>query len=170
VRLPEFAGERFTRIAAAGEHMKSQSPILHLAGSSGSRIESNSNVDCSADPIGSLTEMFVGMVQGGRINMVLTGSRDATMAALARWLSGSGPADLDRTVVDQTGLDGMFDFSLKWAYVPPGSSPSDTANLPEFMGMTFKRALNEQLGLNLKPTIAPVDFFLVDHIETPSPN
>jgi hypothetical protein len=67
VRLPEFAGERFTRIAAAGEHMKSQSPILHLAGSSGSRIESNSNVDCSADPIGSLTEMFVGMVQGGRI-------------------------------------------------------------------------------------------------------
>jgi uncharacterized protein (TIGR03435 family) len=103
-------------------------------------------------------------------NMVLTGSRDATMAALARWLSGSGPADLDRTVVDQTGLDGRFDFSLKWAYVPPGSSPSDAANLPEFTGLTFKRALNEQLGLNLKPTIAPVDFFVVDHIETPSPN
>jgi bla regulator protein BlaR1 len=103
-------------------------------------------------------------------NMVLTGSRDATMAALAMWLSGSGPADLNRTVVDQTGLDGRFDFSLKWAYVPPGSLPSDTANQPEFMGLTFKRALNEQLGLNLKPTIAPVDFFVVDHIETPSPN
>lgn len=102
--------------------------------------------------------------------MVLTGSRDATMAALAMWLSGSGPADLNRTVVDQTGLDGRFDFSLKWAYVPPGSLPSDTANQPEFMGLTFKRALNEQLGLNLKPTIAPVDFFVVDHIETPSPN
>jgi uncharacterized protein (TIGR03435 family) len=103
-------------------------------------------------------------------NMVLTGSRDVTMAALAMWLSGSGPADLDRTVVDQTGLDGRFDFSLKWAYVPAGSSPSDTAHQPEFMGLTFKRALNEQLGLNLKPTIAPVDFFVVDHIETPSPN
>jgi uncharacterized protein (TIGR03435 family) len=47
---------------------------------------------------------------------------------------------------------------------------SDTANQPEFMGLTFKRALNEQLGLSLKPTIAPVDFFVVDHIETPSPN
>ncbi len=103
-------------------------------------------------------------------NMVLTGSRDETMAALAMWLSGSGPADLDRSVVDQTGLDGRFDFSLKWAYVPPGSPPSDTANQPEFMGLTFKRALNEQLGLNLKPAIAPVDFFVVDHIETPSPN
>jgi uncharacterized protein (TIGR03435 family) len=42
--------------------------------------------------------------------------------------------------------------------------------VPQFMGLTFKRALNEQLGLNLKPTIAPVDFFVVDHIETPSPN
>lgn len=38
------------------------------------------------------------------------------------------------------------------------------------MGLTFKRALNEQFGLNLKPTIAPVDFFVVDHIETTSPN
>jgi bla regulator protein BlaR1 len=103
-------------------------------------------------------------------NMVLTGSRDATMAALAMWLSGLGSADLDRTVVDQTGLDGGFDFSLKWAYVPPGSSPSDTTHPPEFMGLTFKRALNEQLGLELKPVIAPVDFFVVDHIETPSPN
>ena len=102
--------------------------------------------------------------------MVLTGSRDETMAALAMWLSGSGPADLDRTVVDQTGLDGRFDFALKWAFVPPGSSPPDTANQPEFMGLTFKRALNEQLGLNLKPAIAPLDLFVVDHIETPSPN
>lgn len=103
-------------------------------------------------------------------NMVLTGSRDATMAALATWLSGLGPADLERPVVDQTGLDGRFDFSLKWAFISPGSSPSDTANPPEFMGLTFKRALNEQLGLKLKPTIAPLDLFVVDRIETPSPN
>jgi bla regulator protein blaR1 len=103
-------------------------------------------------------------------NMVLTGSRDVTTAALAIWLSGLGPADLERPVVDQTGLDGRFDVSLKWTFVPPGSSPSDTANQPEFMGLTFKRALNEQLGLNLKPTMAPLYFFLVDHVEMPSPN
>jgi hypothetical protein len=41
------------------------------------------------------------------------------------------------------------------------SSSQQTANQPEFMGLTFKRALNEQLGLSLKPTIAPVDFFAV---------
>jgi bla regulator protein blaR1 len=103
-------------------------------------------------------------------NMVLTGSRDVTMAALSMWFSGLGPADLERPVVDQTGLDGRFDFSLKWAFVPPGSSPSDTANQPEFMGLTFRRALNVQLGLNLKPTIAPLNLFVVNHIETPSPN
>jgi uncharacterized protein (TIGR03435 family) len=63
-------------------------------------------------------------------------------------------------------------FPTLWTDAPnaAGSSPSDTANQPEFMGLTFKRALNEQFGLNLKPTIAPVDFFVVDHIETTSPN
>ncbi len=103
-------------------------------------------------------------------NMVLTGSRDETMSALAIWLSGSGPADLDRAVVDQTGLDGRFDFSLMWTYVPHGSLPSDTVNQPEFTGLTFKRALREQLGLNLKRTIAPVNFLVVDHVEAPSLN
>ena len=103
-------------------------------------------------------------------NMVLTGSRDETMAALALWLSGLGAADLGRPVVDQTGLDGRFDFSLKWGFVPPGSSASSAADQSEFTGLTFNRALKEQLGLNLKPTIAPVSFFVVDHVETPSPN
>lgn len=102
--------------------------------------------------------------------MVLTGSRNVTIAALAMWLSGLSPADLGRPVVDQTGLDGRLDFSLKWSFVPPNSSPADATNQPEFMGLTLERSLKEQLGLYLKPTIAPLDFFVVDHVEMPSPN
>jgi bla regulator protein blaR1 len=103
-------------------------------------------------------------------NMVLTGSRDVTIAALAMWLSGLPPADRGRPVVDQTGLAGRFDFSLRWSFVPPDASPTGNSNQPEFIGTTLERALREQLGLYLKPTIAPVDFLVVDHIETPSPN
>ena len=103
-------------------------------------------------------------------NMVLTGSRDMTMAALAAWIPRLPPGDLGRPVVDQTGLGGKFDFSLSWGFAPPDSSPSGTGNQPEFIGLTLERALKEQLGLYLKPTVAPVDFFVVDHVETPSPN
>jgi bla regulator protein blaR1 len=103
-------------------------------------------------------------------SIVLTGSRDETIAALAMWLSGLGAADLERPVVDQTGLDGKFDFSLKWGFILPGSSSADAANQPELTGLPFKRALKDQLGLNLKPTTAPMDFFVVDHVELPSSN
>lgn len=97
-------------------------------------------------------------------NMVVTSSRDVTMAAIARWLTELGPADLKRPVVDQTGLNERFDFALRWGFVPPNSSQ------PEFEGATFERALKEQLGLYLKPTTAPVSFFVVDHVELPSAN
>lgn len=47
--------------------MTSQSSFSHLASESASETESSVTVDCTNDPIGSLTEMFVGIVQGGRI-------------------------------------------------------------------------------------------------------
>ena len=96
--------------------------------------------------------------------MVVTGSRDVTMAATAGWLTELGPANLKRPVIDETGLNERFDFALIWGFVPPNSSQ------PEFEGMTFERAVKEQLGLYLKPTTAPVSFFVVDHVEMPSTN
>lgn len=103
-------------------------------------------------------------------NMVLTGSRDVTIGALARWLSGLHAAELQRPVTDQTGLKGSYDFSLKWGFLPPPSSPAHAADQPEFLGQTVGRALNKQLGLYLKPTVDALDFVVVDHIEMPSPN
>jgi uncharacterized protein (TIGR03435 family) len=103
-------------------------------------------------------------------NVVLTGSRDESMIALAAWLSGLGAAELGHSVVDQTGLEGKFDFSIKWYFVPPGLPSSRSIDQTEFAGLTFKRALKEQLGLELKPTVAAVNFFIVDHVELPSLN
>ncbi len=81
---------------------------------------------------------------------------------------------LDRPVVDQTSLQGKYDFVLKWtpdetqfnqvgARVPP---PLDPSNAPPGLFT----AIQEQLGLRLSPAKASVDVLVIDHIEKPSDN
>jgi bla regulator protein blaR1 len=70
----------------------------------------------------------------------------------------TGPAG--RMVVDQTGLNGAFDFTLQWT---PELAAS--AEAPSFFN-----AIREQLGLQLAPSKAPVEVIVIDHIEQPSAN
>lgn len=72
-------------------------------------------------------------------------------------------ASLDRQVVDQTGLNGRYDFDLIW-------TPQDTAEAANSQFPSLFTAIQEQLGLQLKPTRAPVDALVVDHIERPTAN
>jgi uncharacterized protein (TIGR03435 family) len=67
-----------------------------------------------------------------------------------------------RIVVDKTGLDGRYDFKLKWT--------PDDALMSEDSSPELFTAIEEQLGLQLKPTKEPVTVLVVDHIEPPSPN
>ncbi len=101
-------------------------------------------------------------------HMLLWGSRDVSMARLATWIPITPPRNLGRTVVDQTGLQGNFDFTLEWQWIPDEDNGTDTQPGPR--GPTLAEAVKEQLGLNLQPTIAPVDVLVVDHVEMPSPN
>jgi uncharacterized protein (TIGR03435 family) len=68
-------------------------------------------------------------------------------------------------VNDRTGLQGWYAVTLRFA--PPGlradTAPSDDA--PEFV-----TALQEQLGLKLRPEKTRVPIFVIDHIERPTPN
>jgi uncharacterized protein (TIGR03435 family) len=97
------------------------------------------------------------------------GARNVTTGQLADFLfaigvkSGSG---VDRPVLDRTGLNGNFDFSIEFTFqMPPNANvPPDSA------GPTFFEALQEQLGLKLEPTTGPISVFVVDHVEQPSPN
>jgi uncharacterized protein (TIGR03435 family) len=72
-----------------------------------------------------------------------------------------------RPVVDQSGLKGAFDFTLKWT--PESLSGSAAArelgNAPALF-----TAIREQLGLQLVASKAPVEVIVVDHIEQPSAN
>ena len=62
---------------------------------------------------------------------------------------------LNRIVVDRTGLKGHYDLTLHW-------TRDDQASL--------FTALREQLGLVLEPQTAPVPMFVIDHVEKPTEN
>jgi len=76
----------------------------------------------------------------------------------------TGLAAMPRPVVDQTGLAGLYDFTLSWLHDPSGDEAiaDNTAN--------FRSALKSKLGLELKASRAPISFLIVDHVERPSEN
>ncbi len=66
-----------------------------------------------------------------------------------------------RPVVNKSGLEGGYDFTVD--YAPDGADASDTRP-------SIFTALEEQLGLKLEPARGPVDVIVVDHIERPTAN
>jgi bla regulator protein blaR1 len=95
--------------------------------------------------------------------MKATAAKPANLARLLQMQPDAG----DRMLVDQTGLTGTYDFTLKWSREQPGGSDSGASNTD---APSFFTALQEQLGLRLVPTKAPVEVIVIDHIEQPSPN
>jgi len=69
----------------------------------------------------------------------------------------------DRPVTDQTGLQGQYDFTLKWTYdisaeAAPGAAPS------------LFTAMREQLGLKMDAMKGPAEVVVIDRVERPSEN
>jgi uncharacterized protein (TIGR03435 family) len=69
--------------------------------------------------------------------------------------------DSDRAIVDQTGLAGQYDVTLKWT---PDAADSDPAAVSLFT------AIQEQLGLKLEATKAPVEVLVIDSVEKAGAN
>ena len=69
-------------------------------------------------------------------------------------------------VVDETGIKGVFDFTLKWSpdETQKGATPDDAAGSGS-SGPSLFSALQEQLGLKLEGRKGPVEVLVVDHIE-----
>ncbi len=97
--------------------------------------------------------------------------RNANMADFSGLMQS---AVLDRPVLDQTGITGRWDFTLKWtpddsqfsgmgARIPP---PTDSANAPP----NLYTAIQEQVGLKLEATKAMADVMVIDQVEKPSDN
>lgn len=78
--------------------------------------------------------------------------------------------DDPRPVIDKTGLTQVYDFRLEFAPEPPPRGSTD--NLPPELQNrpTIFEALREQLGLRLEPAKGPVDYYVIDRLNPPSPN
>ena len=101
---------------------------------------------------------------------------------------------LDRPVVNKTGLSGTYDIELIWTPdvgqltgnslppPPPPPAPAQTGRgdmpllpmrtvpAPNPSGPSIFVAVQEQLGLKLESTRAPVEVLVIDSLERPTPN
>ena len=77
-------------------------------------------------------------------------------------------SQLNRTVIDKTGLTGVYDLKLKWTpdRLLNAAANDGTVDRPPDLFI----ALKEQLGLKLESAKGPVKTLVVDHAEKPSPN
>jgi uncharacterized protein (TIGR03435 family) len=105
------------------------------------------------------------MVMSGG-NRVAAGGE--TMTRLATLL---GPR-VQRLVVDNTGLTGLYDFDLQ--FLPDPLAADGGAAGPVRMYLvapdvpTLMTAIQEQLGLKLQPTRGAVEYVVIESIERPS--
>jgi uncharacterized protein (TIGR03435 family) len=79
----------------------------------------------------------------------------------------------DRPIINQTNLDGCFDFEIAFTReLPRGMQEGQLFNgAPiDTYGPTIYQALQKQLGLKLEARKAPVDTLVIDHAERASDN
>ena len=87
-----------------------------------------------------------------------------TMEAFARELRRMAGDYIPNPVVDSTGLEGFWDFDIKWT--PRGLLARAGAD-----GITIADALDKQLGLKLEAQKVPAPVVVVDSVnQTPTPN
>jgi uncharacterized protein (TIGR03435 family) len=105
-------------------------------------------------------------VQRGPHQLLRVMGNRGTTAALAAELQR---VEMDRPVVNQTGLRGEFNFTLTATSTKPffaGETPDPSENAPPVLFT----AIQEQLGLKLEPAKTSVECLVLDRVERPSVN
>ena len=80
---------------------------------------------------------------------------------------------LGQTVLDQTGIEGLYDIDLRWtpggtqAFLSP-ANPSEVKS--DDSGPSLFTAIQEQVGLRLEAGRGSVDVLVIDRAEHPSAN
>ena len=106
-----------------------------------------------------LTNMPVrALICGFSLNTGVLDGGGVTMETLMQILTPQA----GRPVSNRTGLSGGYDILLKWTAALGADTPADAVSI--------FTALQEQLGLKLESSTAPLDVVVVDRIERPSEN
>ena len=121
-----------------------------------------SQVDCTSTPPAPPAANGGGQPPCARRNGPgFTAAVGQPISAFLFFLTGQ----VQRAVVDRTGLTGTWDIELTFS--PDGFSDPAT---PQNSGPSLFTALQEQLGLRLEPSSGPVQVLVVDRIERPTEN
>jgi uncharacterized protein (TIGR03435 family) len=94
---------------------------------------------------------------GGRVRTLTV--KHASIASIADVLARI----LGETVIDKTGIDGVYDFEFKWTADDMDGSTSSPSNGDP--APSLFTAVQETLGLRLQAQKVPVDIIVVDHVE-----
>jgi uncharacterized protein (TIGR03435 family) len=82
----------------------------------------------------------------------------------------------DRPLIDRTGLTGLYDIDtegwvpMRQRPVPPGADPSPESTAMNDPTRPTLFMIFDKLGLKMESSKAPVEMFVIDHIEKPTEN
>jgi uncharacterized protein (TIGR03435 family) len=77
---------------------------------------------------------------------------------------------MGRRVIDKTGLTGVFDITLEKLDVASFGHPDDSLAPGDLESVSIFTAIQEQLGLKVRPAKAQTEVLVIDHVERPSEN
>ncbi|MGD0733647.1 MAG: M56 family metallopeptidase [Terracidiphilus sp.] len=144
--LKTLLAERFNlKLTPQSENL----PVFDLVvANSGAKLTANSSAPVSTEsgknpPIIQVRSSFT----SGNHELTVN---NASPVVLADLLS----QQLNRKVIDKTGLTGLYDITIHW---PQGQSPDD-----------MSASLEDQLGLRLEPSQGPVKVLVIDQVEKPA--
>jgi bla regulator protein blaR1 len=83
-------------------------------------------------------------------------------------LLGREPEIGGRSVVNKTGLTGSYFVAMHWTRTGSEAAVTDDGSTPNENAPSYFTAIQEQLGLKLVATKAPVEVLVIDHIEQPT--
>ncbi len=95
--------------------------------------------------------------------------RRVSMQYLSWWLAQVLERD-ERPMIDETGLDKNYDFTLSFLPELPPDYPRKNLSAALLALPSIVDALREQLGLKLEPKKGPVEYYTLDHVEKPAGN
>ena len=106
----------------------------------------------------------------GYVNAAI-GDSDGRMIGIKSTMKGMAAAltiFMGHPVIDETGLKGYYTFDVRW------SAPEKTEGQSGGLGVEGRALLvsmlQEKFGLYLTNSTGPVEYWVIDHIEPPTPN
>ena len=102
---------------------------------------------------------------------IIRGASSIAGSMTAQELADAIGSFVDRHVVNQTNLSGIFTVRLEFAMEGRGPAAATGIRAPGPDGaVSIFTAIQEQLGLRLEPSRGPAPVLVVDHVERPSEN